>query len=74
MMRSLSDPCPTGPYALSRSVIITALTADTAPQVTRDDLDCADALVDEVTDLDRADAGVMAAIGAVYCSGTRSPY
>lgn len=38
------------------------------------DLDCADELVNEVTDEDREDAGVMAAIGAVYCSGTRSPY
>jgi len=38
------------------------------------ELDCADDLVDEVTDEDRTDTGVMAAIGAVYCSGTRSPY
>lgn len=38
------------------------------------ELECADALVDEANDLDRTDPGVMAAIGALYCSGTRSPY
>lgn len=42
--------------------------------VANKELDCADDVVDEVTDEDRLDAGVMAAIGAVYCSGTRSPY
>jgi len=40
----------------------------------KEDLECADDLVDEANDLDRTDPGVMAAIGAVYCSGTRSPY
>ena len=42
--------------------------------VLNDELDCADELVGEVTDVDRLNAGVMAAVGAVYCSGTRSPY
>ena len=42
--------------------------------VMNQELDCADDVVDEVTDEDRTDTGVMAAIGAVYCSGTRSPY
>jgi len=27
-----------------------------------------------VNDTDRGDPGVIAAIGAVYCSGTRSPF
>tara|TARA_B100000524_G_scaffold18645_1_gene9653 strand:+ start:956 stop:1084 length:129 start_codon:yes stop_codon:yes gene_type:complete len=27
-----------------------------------------------LTDEDRADEGVIAAIGAVYCQGTRSPF
>ncbi|KAL1503350.1 hypothetical protein AB1Y20_011402 [Prymnesium parvum] len=38
------------------------------------ELDCLDDIVDEVTDEDRTDMNVMGAIGAAYCSGTRSLY
>ena len=33
-----------------------------------------DVVVENVTDADRESSAVMAAIGAVFCSGTRSPY
>ena len=33
-----------------------------------------DAAVNEINDVDRESPEVIAAIGAVYCSGTRSPF
>ena len=35
---------------------------------------CPPSQVEHVTDADRENTAVMAAIGAVFCSGTRSPY